>query len=48
MILSTTLLGSSLSIAANMSGSLAVNADFFFSLADDDDVEYLTGTCRDL
>ena len=30
-----------------MSGSLAVNADFFFSLADDY-VEYLTGTCRDL
>ena len=47
MILSTTLLGSSLSIAANMSGSLAVNAHFFFSLADDD-VEYLTGTYRDL
>ena len=43
----STLAGSSLSTAANISGSLAVNVDFFFSLADDD-VEYLTGACRDL
>lgn len=46
--LSVTTLGSSLSMAANISGSLAVNVDFFFNLADDVDVEYLTGTCCDL